>query len=75
MHAADAGIGHHAISTGVNLRLALRLVKRILRLARANAVQLALNGIFFSSVIGLLAGVIPALRASRLVPVEAIRSK
>lgn len=33
------------------------------------------KGLFFASVIGLLAGVIPAYRASRLVPVEAIRSK
>lgn len=33
------------------------------------------SGIFFASVIGLLAGVIPAWNASRLVPVEAIRSK
>ncbi len=34
-----------------------------------------LQGIMFASVIGLLAGLIPAYRASRLVPVEAIRSK
>ena len=33
------------------------------------------KGLFFASLIGLLAGVIPAYRASRLVPVEAIRSK
>jgi hypothetical protein len=35
MHATNTGIGHHAVSTGINLRLALRLVERILRLARA----------------------------------------
>lgn len=34
-----------------------------------------LKGLMFASVIGLLAGIIPALRASRMVPVEAIRSK
>lgn len=34
-----------------------------------------ITGLGFSSVIGLFAGVIPAYRASRLVPVEAIRSK
>ncbi len=33
------------------------------------------QGILFASVIGLLAGLIPAIRASKLVPVEAIRSK
>lgn len=33
------------------------------------------TGLGFSSIIGLFAGVIPAYRASRLVPVEAIRSK
>lgn len=33
------------------------------------------TGLFFASLIGLLAGVIPAYNASRLVPVEAIRSK
>lgn len=33
------------------------------------------QGILFASVIGLLAGLIPAFRASKLVPVEAIRSK
>lgn len=34
-----------------------------------------ITGLVFSSIIGLFAGVIPAYRASRLVPVEAIRSK
>lgn len=34
-----------------------------------------IQGLLFASVIGLLAGLIPAYRASRLVPVEAIRSK
>lgn len=33
------------------------------------------TGIFFATFIGLFAGIIPAFRASRLVPVEAIRSK
>jgi len=33
------------------------------------------KGIFYASIIGLVAGIIPAYRASRLVPVEAIRSK
>jgi putative ABC transport system permease protein len=33
------------------------------------------KGIMFASIIGILAGLIPAYRASRLVPVEAIRSK
>jgi putative ABC transport system permease protein len=33
------------------------------------------TGLFFASIIGLFAGVIPAYQASRLVPVEAIRSK
>lgn len=59
------------VSAGINMFLAssgntFRLVMTIGNL---------LNGILFSSVIGLLSGVIPALQASRLVPVEAIRSK
>jgi putative ABC transport system permease protein len=33
------------------------------------------QGILYASIIGLVAGIIPAFRASRLVPVEAIRSK
>jgi putative ABC transport system permease protein len=33
------------------------------------------KGILYASIIGLFAGIIPAYRASRLVPVEAIRSK
>lgn len=34
-----------------------------------------INGLLFATFIGLVAGIIPAYRASRLVPVEAIRSK
>lgn len=34
-----------------------------------------IQGLIFSSVIGLVAGLIPAIRASKLAPVEAIRSK
>ncbi|MES2618714.1 MAG: ABC transporter permease [Bacteroidota bacterium] len=34
-----------------------------------------INGILFATSIGLFAGIIPAYRASRLLPVEAIRSK
>jgi ABC-type antimicrobial peptide transport system permease subunit len=32
------------------------------------------NGLLFSATIGIIAGMIPAYKASRLVPVEAIRS-
>lgn len=60
-----------SVAGGINLYLASTDNTFRLMMTMGNF----LNGIFFSSIIGLLSGVIPALRASRLVPVEAIRSK